>query len=333
MGMDLESKSLLGCEDVFADISNVNLFDGTPIVTSEQLDKLPTELIYKNNYDAQNVHYLDTRMKVANKKADIVILCTENQLGVDNTMPVRDMGYQYSNYNEQIKEIKRKNEEQGRHYPIEKIDSEQKIVPVVSLVLYYGKGAWSGPACLMDMFDIPEEEKTIWEPLIDNHKIRVINLREQDEKTRAKYQSDFRHVVDYLATEGDIEKQRQFLKDENKKVKHPEEYLDMMATVTKEKHFTIVKETVMKNQEKEIESGEKSMASIFEILKIEKQEGHEEGKREGRREGKREIIYNMLKNKQEPEFIHSVTNQPLDVIYQIKEEMAFVHEGEEYGKK
>jgi hypothetical protein len=42
------------------------------------------------------------------------------------------------------------------------------------------------------------------------------------------YQSDFRHIADYLACRGDKEKLQKFRKDETRIVKHPEEFLDMM---------------------------------------------------------------------------------------------------------
>jgi hypothetical protein len=42
------------------------------------------------------------------------------------------------------------------------------------------------------------------------------------------YQSDFRHIADYLACRGDKEKLREFRRDETRIIKHPEEFLDMM---------------------------------------------------------------------------------------------------------
>lgn len=114
MGKDLQSKNLLNCPDVFADISNVNLFEGEVLLEPDKLEPMPTELIYKDDYGRMRHHYLDTRMKVTEDGADIAIFCVENQSGVSNIMPVRDMGYLYTNYNEQIREIQRNGG--GRQY-------------------------------------------------------------------------------------------------------------------------------------------------------------------------------------------------------------------------
>lgn len=140
MGKDLPAKNLLNCPDVFADISNVNLFDGEDLLRPEELEPLPTELTYKDNYGVMRHHYLDTRMKAAEHQTDIAVFCVENQSGVSNIMPVRDMGYLYSNYTEQIRQIQRENRDgcKERFSVTEGIRRDKKLTPVISLVLYYG---------------------------------------------------------------------------------------------------------------------------------------------------------------------------------------------------
>ncbi|MDY3908389.1 MAG: hypothetical protein SOZ48_01450 [Eubacterium sp.] len=49
------------------------------------------------------------------------------------------------------------------------------------------------------MLEIPGDQRELWEPWITDHPIHVIDLAEQDEETRKKYHSDFRHIVNYLA--------------------------------------------------------------------------------------------------------------------------------------
>lgn len=216
MGKDLQSKNLLNCPDVFADISNVNLFEGEVLLEPDKLEPMPTELIYKDDYGRMRHHYLDTRMKVTEDEADIAIFCVENQSGVCNIMPVRDMGYLYTNYNdtnynEQIREIQRNGG--GRQYfpATEGIHRNQKLTPVISLVLYYGQEPWNGPEKLSDMLSLPEAWEEKLGPLVTEHPVRIVHLVAQDEETRIKYKSDFRHIVDYLACMGDREKCREYI--------------------------------------------------------------------------------------------------------------------------
>jgi hypothetical protein len=41
------------------------------------------------------------------------------------------------------------------------------------------------PLSLKDILNIPEENRELWEPLIEDHRIRVINVAEQDEEISA----------------------------------------------------------------------------------------------------------------------------------------------------
>lgn len=168
MGKDLPAKNLLNCPDVFADISNVNLFDGEDLLHPEELRPLPTELTYKDNYGVMRHHYLDTRMKAAEHQTDIAVFCVENQSGVSNIMPVRDMGYLYSNYTEQIRQIQRENRDGCKErFPVtEGIRRDKKLTPVISLVLYYGQEPWDGPEKLSDLLSVSENWKEKLSPLI-----------------------------------------------------------------------------------------------------------------------------------------------------------------------
>lgn len=307
MGKDLSSKNLLSCPDVFADIGNVNLFDGERIIHPEELEKLPTETIYRDNYGRLRHHYLDTRMKAKDHGTDIIV-CMENQSGVSNIMPVRDMGYLYSGYSEQIRDIRKNDEKKGVHHIVEEIGKGQRLTPVISMILYYGKEKWTEPDRLSDMLEMPDSGKTKLRELIADHKIRVVHLAGQDEKTRAKYKSDFRHIVDYLACAEDKEKCRRFMQDGGRIICHPEEYLDMMEVLTSDKRFEKIKESVLKKR-----TTEKEEVTMFSIA--------EELENQGIEKKSREIIRNMLADGQPPELISKYTQEPLTYIYEVKGEM------------
>lgn len=322
MGKDLPGKNLLNCTDVFADISNVNLFEGEELLHEEELEQMPTEVIYKDNYGMMHHHYLDTRMKAKDHRTDIAIFCVENQSGVNNIMPVRDMGYLYSNYNEQIRERQRKNEKSGTYHITEGLGREEKLTPVISIVLYYGRERWTGPEKLSDMLSVPDTWKERLGSLIADHTVRVVHLAGQDKKTRQKYKSDFRHIVDYLACAGDREECREYIKDENRIIRHPEEYLDIMAAFSGDTRFTSIKEIVLKNSKKSEEGV--TMYSIAEELE-------NLGREEGREEGRRESICRMFGRQKTPEEISEFTGEPLEYLYEVQREyLAMIREGGKY---
>ena len=99
--------------DVFADIGNVNLFSGKTVLHSGELQPLPTELIGRPDGKGLVENRLDTRMRYMKGGTEIAILCAENQSDICNAMPVRDMGYQYVNYLDQIKKWQAKQKAEG----------------------------------------------------------------------------------------------------------------------------------------------------------------------------------------------------------------------------
>lgn len=244
MRQDLATKSLEEYPDVFADIINVNLYGGKQIIFPEDLQKLPSKMIYRTLEGELRELDSDIRMKVCKEGRELAVVCIENQSGICNTMPVRDMGYCYAGYKEQIRQIKEENRKGGMHYYTKEIRDGQKLIPVISLVLYFGKGEWVGPISLIEVLDIQEEEKELIEPFVQDRCLRLIDLGRQDEKTRSKYRSDFRHVVDYLVCRREKQKLKYFMKDATRGLSHPEEFLDVIGAVGSDARYRDIKETI-----------------------------------------------------------------------------------------
>lgn len=146
--------------------------------------------------------------------------------------------------------VRLSNRKRGRHYYTKEIGDDQKLVPVVSLVLYFGEEEWKEPLSLTGILDIQEEERELVLPLLQERCFRVIDLRRQDEETRNKYRSDFRHVVDYLACRKDKQKLKRFMKDTKRNLSHPEEFLDVIGAVGRDARYRSIKETIRNRMRK-----------------------------------------------------------------------------------
>ena len=293
MEKDLGNKSLFDCPDVFADVGNVNLFDGEPVIRPEQLVRLPQESFYRDNYGRLREHCMDCRMKVEEQGVAIAILCLENQAGVCDTMPVRELGYIYTNYSEQLRHIRQEKENGtffgprrgGRGTPL-----KEKLIPVIPLVIYYGQEEWDGPEELSQLLALPEDEREKWEPWILNHRIHLVHVPAQGEQVRKKYQSDFRHIADCLACAGDgtsrRKQMRELLSDPDRTVRHPEEFLNMMAAFCGENTFPEGYQKSVRERHKKEGGGEISMGMLAEVMnEIAFDRGVEKGEERGRREG------------------------------------------------
>ena len=276
MTKDLSEKNLLAIKEVFADISNVNLYDGKNVVQPEDLELLPQEMIHRDSEGNLARMMGDVRMRYRKKGIIIALIQLENQTEIDNTMPIRDLGYIYNNYNEQIKQHKRENEKKGKRYYARQLADEDRLAPVVTIVLYYGKEEWKRPLTILDMLELDEEEKKQLQPFLLNHRIHLIPLQNLAEETVEKYQSDFWHVIKFLSIQG-RGKRRKYLKESvERPVRHPREVTDVLYALSKDKRFLEIEDDG---------KGEAKMGPISEMLDELELMGFERGIEQGIEQG------------------------------------------------
>ena len=55
--------------------------------------------------------------------------------------------------------------------------NNDRLIPIISLVFYYGSDPWDGPQGLYDMFRLEgnEEEKVVLEKYLPNYKINLVD--------------------------------------------------------------------------------------------------------------------------------------------------------------
>ena len=195
-------------------------------------------MIYKDTEGKNAKVMADVRMRWRKNGSVIAVIQIENQSQISNIMPIRDLGYIFNNYNEQIKEIIRKNEQEGKHFYAKELADGDRLQPVITVIIYYGKEKWTRPLSILDMLDLDEEEKKELEPLLLNHKIHLVSLSSLDENEVEKYKSDFWHVIKFLTLHG-YGKTRKYLEEESSKraVKHPEEVRNVLYALSSDKRF------------------------------------------------------------------------------------------------
>lgn len=334
MKKDSMTKLLTEYPDVFADIGNVCLFGGRKLIRPENLELCPQEVSYKETDGRLHEHRGDVRMRLKKKGIELAILHVENQSGVSNVMPLRDMGYIYSGYQKQLRDMKEENRREGKHYGIREIGSEQKLHPVVTLILYYGTEKWSAPTHLVDMLDIPEEEREAWETMVEDHRIHLVDLSHQRDEEVNKYESDLWYIVKCLKCGKDKEKYKDFLAEgADRTMQHPEAVIDMITTFAGKTKAKKLADQIISEQKKE--GGDCSMYSFldyFEEVGIEK--GMEKGMERGREEERTRIYYRMFEKNKTPEDISDFTGESVEYLYDLqKKYLAEVHEESHYSVK
>ena len=141
-------KEFLEKKERFADFFNGNLFQGRQIVLPEELEIIKGEsdiLVEDKNLSVKKVQrYRDIVMRWKNE-VYLVILACEVQTKVNYAMPIRRMEYDSLTYKEQAKQIwdSRNSEKVSDAELLSQFRKEDKLVPVITVVFYYGTEEWN----------------------------------------------------------------------------------------------------------------------------------------------------------------------------------------------
>ena len=216
------------------------------------------------------------------------IVGLENQEFIDYEIPLRIMKYDVAEYEKQYKQMKRELDNQkgmtaGEY--LYKFRKEDKLVPIVTLILYGGSEKWDGPRCLKDMFDMEEVSKA-FQMFVADYKINIIELREIEDTS--VFKTDFKQVVDVIKASGDKRKLKEVIENDPAFQSLAPEAYDVIATYVNAKELEKIKKRCMtggnvdmcKALRELIEDGRE------EIRMEERTKGRAEGREEGRAEGR-----------------------------------------------
>ena len=205
--LDYTINQLLTKKSYFADLINGGVFGGKQILKAEDLELVPDKsgLIYVDSKGKKRtlLRYRDVVMK-ASFGIYFMIMACEVQGKVHYAMPVRTMVYDSLNYMEQLREIeaehKRKGELKTSKEFLSGIKKEDRLMPVVSVVLYLGD-EWDGSKSLYDMIGVNDhilqasDMELIQKHLPDYH----INLIQADQiEDLEQFKTDLQYIFGML---------------------------------------------------------------------------------------------------------------------------------------
>ena len=213
--IDTEGKQYLSNSVFFADAFNYLLYDGDQVIKPEELRELDTTELtvpYGNNARVPIQKYRDL-LKLWNAMMDdnaiYVILGAELQDKVHYGMPVKDGLYDMLGYSKQIAEIKRSyQKESGEANEAASDEGEltvedgvlkikltsaeflsglrkgDKLIPIITAVVYLGDEPWDGPKSLFEMLDVRDRRLI---PFINDYKLNLISPADMDDDEFDKF--------------------------------------------------------------------------------------------------------------------------------------------------
>ncbi len=251
MSKDISEKRLEEYEDVFADIFNNLVASGKKIVEEDELESLPTEAFTRNHDGSLRQGNRDVRKVDKKYNQYHLILGLENQQDLDNTMPVRTLGYDYATYEDQIQEIMKKNKADDNPAYTKRIHDSQKLAPAVTAVLYYGSEEWERPLTLHDVLDFSGDEEGVIRALVPDYPLNLIQLKTLPEEVRNQLTSDFWFVAEYVARSNHPKKLDELFADNMQIIKHPEALMDVLEAIASDTRFQKVKEMLTEKEREE----------------------------------------------------------------------------------
>ena len=170
----------------FADLFNAVIFRGKQIIKPEDLTERDTDMsgiIQFKDYRKTLERTRDVVKKMA-YGVEFAVLGIESQQKIHYAMPLRTMLYDSLGYLKEYQEITRiRKAERGKMTEDEflsKMRKEDRLHPIISIVLYYSEKSWDGPMCLKDMIvEMPEEMERIF----SDYKMNLVQIRESEQYT------------------------------------------------------------------------------------------------------------------------------------------------------
>ena len=166
--------------NLFSDMINGTLFHGNHMIN-------PIHLHSFDSYESTYIHLfgMDRTRDVIKKYEHgyIILIGIENQSQVDETMPIRILGYDFINYMNQQKVFYRDYKLITKHNKVYPDDKKKlpklELCPIMSIVINYGERRWNKTKTLKGMMkSIPK----VFEEYINDWETNVIDIIDVDYK-------------------------------------------------------------------------------------------------------------------------------------------------------
>lgn len=266
---DIVEKTLFDYPDVVADVMNVLLFNGRKIMKPEEIVDVNVHSQYKIGEELHE----ETRDNLKGWRKNGKILAfigTEQQTEDEKEEPIRIFGYDGAVYLGQVVR-RRENNRKRRKKHLKAAPAH--YVPVVTIVLHYGRRRWRHSTHLKELLEIPAELDPYVSDYVMNPAYDIPWLTEEQVQM---FESDFRIVADYFVQ---MQKHHRY-EPSVKEIMHVDAVLKQMTVLTKTEWRNEVIEE-MKKEGKEI-----TMVSAYaEVEKRGLEKGIEKGLQQGRAEG------------------------------------------------
>lgn len=217
---DTVTKAYMRENTIFADAFNYLIYGGRQVIDPNGLKELDTTEIalpFGDDKTDEAVQKYRDILKSAvikeDKDAAYVLLGIENQTDIHYAMPVRNLIYDALQYGKQVSDISAKHRKESgnghnRGEYLSGFYKEDRLTPVITLVVHFGADAWDGPLALHEMMNVDKPEIM---QMVPDYRIQLIDPARMKPEDLMKFETSLREVMGYIKYSKDKEGMKTYM--------------------------------------------------------------------------------------------------------------------------
>ena len=210
---DNVTKDYISDIDVFADAFNYLIYDGRAVVKPEGLSPVDTSSllnVFGDIKKEKNSEFIQRYRDIINKaiiqendKATYVLLGIEAQTDIHYAMPVRNMIYDGLQYAKQVNHYRVLHKIRGHRSSaaefLSGMHADDYLIPVITLVIYFGTEQWDGARRLSDMM---YKTSDVIMKYVQDYEIVLIEPHSMNDNEFDKFSTDLGEVLKFIKYAG-----------------------------------------------------------------------------------------------------------------------------------
>lgn len=194
---------------IFADLFNYFIYSGEQVIdpgSLEELDTREVDVPYGGKEGARQPvqrtrDVIKSVIAMKDRRTAYLLLAVEAQSNIHNAMPVKNMVYDALQYAKQVSNAVASHKRSGDYKETDGDEylsgfmKQDRLLPVVTVVVYFDSKEWDGPMSVHEMFG--EQDARIL-ALVPDYRINLITPAAIREGDFEKFQSSLREVLSFI---------------------------------------------------------------------------------------------------------------------------------------
>lgn len=241
---DTVTKEYMQDNEIFADAFNFLIYNGKQVINPASLKPLDTtSVVLPYGEDETPVpiqKYRDILKMVTAMEDDnaaYLLLGIENQSEIHYAMPVRNMLYDSMQYISQVEEASKSHRKANaipdtRAEFLSGFHKTDKLLPVITLTIYFGADKWTAPKSLHEMLDVRDDNIM---KFVSDYQLNIIAPAEISDEDFGKFHTELNQALKFVKYSKDKDKLRKVVNEDEAYKRVSRKTVNMLNVVTSSK--------------------------------------------------------------------------------------------------